>query len=148
MKTTALTKRITASLFSLFRSACIFSLLCISVPSAFATIGTPVKIASGGTGNPSATSTPISNVNAPAGDTIIVVFAIDPKAGVVSASDSAGNSYTTDNDVTNGAGTEGVRTLVFSARIVTAIVNGVITINHPSAFARTLLAFSVSGLAA
>src|SRR5262245_8199706 len=121
MKTTALAKPTTANICAAF----VISLLCLSVPSAFATIGTPVKIASGGTEVPAASATPVSNVNAPAGDTIIVLFAMDPKAGgTASASDSAGNSYTTDLDVTNGLGTTGVRTMVFSARVVTAVVNG------------------------
>src|SRR6185436_6636090 len=129
MKTTALTKSIIADLRA---TALIICFLSLSVLSTLATIGTPVLIGSAGTGNPRAPTTTISTVSASAGNTIIVVFAMDPKAGIASASDSAGNNYTTDLDVMNGSEPTGVRMMVFSARVVTALSSGAITISHPS----------------
>ena len=49
-----------------------------------------------------------------AGDTVIVTFAMDPATGTVTCADTKGNTYTADADVTNGSGTSGVRTIVFS----------------------------------
>ena len=64
---------------------------------------------------------------------------MDPKTGTVSVADSAGNGtgspakYSQDKDVSNRTSdTSGVRTLVFSARVTTALSGGSITITHPS----------------
>ena len=72
-----------------------------------------------------------------AGDTVIVTFAMDPATGTVTCADTKGNTYTADADVTNGSGTSGVRTIVFSAPVTTALVSGnTITVTHPTATAR------------
>ncbi len=82
------------------------------------------------------------------GNRIVVGFAMDPSAGVVSCSDSRGNAYNVDRSVTNGAGTSGVRTVICSAPVTTALVNGdVITVTHPSVAAKAVAAFEFSGVA-
>ena len=55
------------------------------------------------------------------GDTVIVTFAMDPDSGTVSCADSKGNTYSKDADKTNGSGTSGVRTVIFSAPVTTAL---------------------------
>ena len=83
-----------------------------------------------------------------AGDTVIVTFAMDPATGTVTCADTKGNTYTADADVTNGSGTSGVRTIVFSAPVTTALVSGnTITVTHPTATARALSVNEFSGLA-
>jgi hypothetical protein len=84
-----------------------------------------------------------------AGNSIIVSFAMDPASGTVSCTDSASNSYALDREHTNGSGTSGVRTLIFSAHNVTALVtNNTITCTHPSVGARAMSASEFSGLLA
>ena len=61
------------------------------------------------------------NTNVAVGDTVIVTFVMDPSAGAVSCADSGGNSYSLDADVTNGSVTSGVRTVIFSAFVNTAL---------------------------
>ena len=74
-----------------------------------------------------------AGVNVPAGDSVFVTFAMDPGAGPVSCADSKGNVYSNDADVTNGSLTSGVRTLVFSAPMTTALAPGdTITVTTPS----------------
>ena len=81
------------------------------------------------------------------GHTLLVSFAIDPAAGAVSCADSKGNSYSKVMDFANGSGTTGVRTVVFSARVVTALVFGnTITVTHPSVRSRALSINEFSGL--
>ena len=81
------------------------------------------------------------------GHTVLVSFAMDPAAGAVSCTDSKGNSYRAVVDFANGSGTTGVRTVVFSARIVTALVGGnTITVTHPSVDARAVSINEFSGL--
>src|SRR5207249_4975879 len=55
------------------------------------------------------------------GHGVIVTVAMDPDSGTVSCADSQGNTYSKDAEVTNGSGTTGVRTLVFSTRVTTAL---------------------------
>src|SRR5262249_39694319 len=63
-----------------------------------------------------------AGVSVPAGHTLIVSFATDPGAGgAVTCADNRGNVYTKDADVTNGTLTTGVRAVVFSAPIATAL---------------------------
>jgi hypothetical protein len=81
-----------------------------------------------------------------AGNSIIVTFAMDPAAGAVTCTDTAGNSYTTDADVTNGTS---VRSVICAAHNVSALVSGnTITVTHPTATARAMSANEFSGLAA
>jgi hypothetical protein len=83
------------------------------------------------------------------GNTVIVTFAMDPATGTVSCADTKGNTYTKDADVqngTSGSGT-GVRTVVFSAPITTALVSGnTITVTFPSVTAKAVSANEFSGL--
>src|SRR5262245_23774045 len=47
-----------------------------------------------------------------AGNSVIVTLAFDPASGAVLCSDTRGNSYSVDKDITNGSGTSGVRVVV------------------------------------
>src|SRR3989442_2929419 len=67
--------------------------------------------------------TPISGGVA-VGHGVIVSVAMDPDSGAVSCSDSKGNIYSLDADQTNGSGTTGVRTLIFSTHVTSALGNG------------------------
>src|SRR5438132_11542779 len=49
---------------------------------------------------------------------------MDPDTGTVSCADSQGNTYSKDADQTNGSGTTGVRTLIFSTRVTSALASG------------------------
>src|SRR2546425_5513493 len=90
----------------------------------------------------------VSN-GAAVGDTVIVTFAMDPSAGAVSCADSGGNSYSLDADVTNGSGTSGVRTVIFSAFVNTALGNqDTITVTHPLATSKAVSVNEFSGLRA
>lgn len=81
-----------------------------------------------------------------AGNSIIVTFAMDSTSGSVSVSDTAGNTYNLDADT--GVYVTYVRTLIFSAHNVTALVSGnTITVTHPSVNARAVSANEFSGLA-
>jgi cysteine-rich repeat protein len=84
-----------------------------------------------------------------AGNRLLVTFAMDPASGTVSCADTRGNVYAIDADVTNGSGTSGVRAVVLSAPVATALVGGdVITITHPSLDARAMSVSEFSGLGA
>ncbi len=118
--------------------------------SAFATIGIPVSV---GQTNSTATGTTLT-VTVPAagvaaGNTVLVSFAMDPVSGTVSGTDSRGNTYTDDSDImngTSGSGT-GVRTVVLSAPVTTALVSGdTITITFPSVGSKAASIFSVNDL--
>lgn len=81
-----------------------------------------------------------------AGNSIIVTFAMDSTSGSVSVSDTAGNTYNLDADT--GVYVTYVRTLIFSAHNVTALVSGnTITVTHPSVNAKAVSANEFSGLA-
>src|SRR5213593_1963959 len=58
------------------------------------------------------------------GHGVIVSVAMDPDSGAVSCADSGGNTYNLDADQINGSGTTGVRTLIFSTRVTTALASG------------------------
>jgi hypothetical protein len=100
-----------------------------------AEVSTPVAI---GTATSTASGTTIT-VSVPAAgvavnNTVIVSIAMDPSAASVGVTDARGNTYTADEDVTNGTGTMGVRTLVFSARVTTALQRAdLITVTFGSA---------------
>jgi hypothetical protein len=71
------------------------------------------------------------------GNRIILTFGLNPSSGTISSSDSRTNSYTVDRSVTNGSGTTGVRTVIISAYVGTALTSGdTITCTHPSVTAR------------
>src|SRR5437867_4262751 len=89
------------------------------------------------------------SVSVAVGDALIVTFVMDPAAGAVSCADSRGNSYSVDADVTNGSGTSGVRTVVCSASVATALGNNdTITVTHPLATSKALSVNEFSGLRA
>src|SRR4029079_8284092 len=70
-------------------------------------------------------------------------------SGTVSCVDTKGNSYTVDTDVMNGTSGsgDGVRTVILSAPITTALVSGnTITVTHPSVSARAVSVNEFSGL--
>src|SRR5207244_3372648 len=71
-----------------------------------------------------------------------------PTTSNITVTDTAGNTYTKDADVTN---TGNVRTLLFSAPVTAAIVDNAgseITVNFPATtpFAKAVKFFSVPGL--
>jgi YD repeat-containing protein len=83
-----------------------------------------------------------------AGTSVVVSIAINPSSGTVSCSDSGGNSYAVDRNVTNGSGTTGVRTIILSAHNILALTSGnAITCTHPSVSARAMSANQFSGIA-
>jgi len=99
------------------------------------------------TGTSIAVTVPAGGVAA--GNSIIVSFGMDPVTGTVSCTDTASNSYAVDGDVINGSSGSGVRTVIFSAHNVSALVSGnSITCTHPSVAARALSASELSGLLA
>ncbi len=83
-----------------------------------------------------------------AGNRAIVTIALNPSTGTVACGDTGGNSYAVDSNVANGSATTGVRTVILSAQVTTALVSGnTITCTHPSVTARALSAHEFSGLA-
>jgi uncharacterized delta-60 repeat protein len=81
-----------------------------------------------------------------AGHSIVVTFAMDDNSGSVTCSDTAGNTYTVDEDVTNAGE---VRTVIISSHNVSALSGGgTITVTHPSVTARAMSVAEFSGLAA
>jgi len=84
-----------------------------------------------------------------ANNTVIVTFAMDPAAGTVSVADTRGNTYTSNADIVNGSGTSGVRTVILSARVTTALTSGnTITVTFPSVAAKAVSVNEFSGIAA
>lgn len=108
-----------------------------------ATIGTQ------NTKTPAATTTVITTTAATAaGESILVAFGMDPAAGTVSAVDSASNTYTIQEEVTNGSGTAGCRVVVLAKHDAAALSSGgTITITHPSCAVRvaSAAAFALDG---
>ncbi|MEJ6979879.1 MBG domain-containing protein, partial [Pedobacter sp. P351] len=105
--------------------------------------------------NSSLTSGTSISISVPAagvslGKTILVTVAMDPSSTAVSITDTRGNTYTKDADVTNGSVASGVRTLIFSAPVSTALVSAnSITVSFATAVVtKAVSAFSVSGLVA
>src|SRR2546425_7927501 len=89
------------------------------------------------------------SVSVAVGDTLIVTFVMDPSAGAVSCADSGGNSYSLDADVTNGSGTSGVRTVIFSTLVSTALgTQDTITVTNPLVAAKAVSVNEFSGLRA
>ena len=83
------------------------------------------------------------------GNTIIVSFAMNPAtAGAVSVTDTKGNSYTFNADVSESGGSNGnIRTIIFSAPVTTALVSGnTITVSCPTVTCKAVSICYVSGL--
>jgi hypothetical protein len=76
------------------------------------------------------------SANVPVGSSVIVVASMDAFAGVVTVTDTKGNAYTADLDVSNGTNTtSGLRTMVFSAQLAAGkplTTSDKITLHHPS----------------
>lgn len=85
-------------------------------------IGTPTSIATGAniTPNSSFTSGTFSSSVA-VGNTIVVAVAMDPNSATTVIVGDGHNNYTLNADVTQGSGTTGVRTVIFSAPVKTAL---------------------------
>ena len=99
--------------------------LALAAPQAAHAIAFVQNLGTAAIGNPSGTTLPFTLTTAvPAGDTVIVSFAVDPKTGAVSCADSKGNAYVADVDVTNGSGTSGTRAVVLRAAVTTALAVG------------------------
>src|SRR5262249_13341608 len=83
-----------------------------------------------------------------AGDMIVVSIALDPAVGPVTCADSGGNAYSVDVDRTNGSGTSGVRTVVCSATVTSALAAGAtLPGTHPAVIATAVSASEFAGLA-
>src|SRR5690242_13336664 len=103
------------------------AVLCVALfaAGAQATINFQGTVGSNALGSTGTSITiPVAAGGVPAGSTVIVALAMDPAAGAVSAIDARGNTYTNDVDRANGSGTSGVRTVVLSAPVTTALVGG------------------------
>ena len=125
--------------------------LCVALmgpTAASAAIGTPVSVGSttfrtSGTGVSSVT---VSPVTVAAGNTIIVTVAMNENGSTVTATDSAGNTYNRDADITNPNG-NGDRALVFSFEMTTALSAGPVTVSSTIATrAYSVSCLSVSGI--
>ena len=57
-----------------------------------------------------------------AGNRVIVSFSMEAQSGFVTCTDGMNNTYVVDADVTTGSGSSGVRTVVFSAYIDSALL--------------------------
>jgi len=94
----------------------------------------------------SSVTVPAAGVGAGASIILTVGLPSNALVGAVSATDTAGNTYTVDADVTNPSQT---RIVVLSAHKVDALASGnTITVTHPSTNRRNLVAAEYSGLAA
>src|SRR2546427_4277907 len=89
------------------------------------------SIGTANSGNSTTNTLTQTGVTVAAGKTIFVTVAMDGGTQTVTVSDNGSggsNSYTKDADVTNGSGTTGIRTLIFSAPVTHALSSGTITI--------------------
>src|SRR5437773_2965776 len=89
------------------------------------------SIGTANSGNSTTNTLTQTGVTVAAGKTIFVTVAMDGGTQTATVSDNGSggsNSYTKDADVTNGSGTTGIRTLVFSAPVTHALSSGTITI--------------------
>src|SRR5438046_10231453 len=76
------------------------------------------------------------------------MIAVDATAATMTVIDSAGNTYTNNGDRTVGSGTSGIRTLVFSAPVTTALSNGTITVASSASVNIAASFFAFNGLVA
>src|SRR5438094_8620290 len=120
-------------------------LLPLAASEARAVIGFVKNIgtnASATTGTTIAVTVPAAGVAT--GDSVILTLAMADASGGVTAIDSKGNTYSLAADITNASN---VRTVILAAHNVTALVSGdTITVTHPSASVRALIANEFSGL--
>ena len=101
--------------------------------------------------NTSTTSGTTITASVPAGgvavhNTVLVTVAMDPSTATVVVTDARGNIYANDADVTNGSATTGVRTLICSAHVTTALVSAdLITVTFGSAVVSKAISASYIG---
>jgi VCBS repeat-containing protein len=107
-------------------------------------IGTPVLIGNAAS-SAAGTSIAITSTAVAAGNTVIVTIAMSANTGAVSVTDTRSNTYTKNADVTN---TGNVRTLIFSAPVITALQAGdTITVTFGvETQSKAVSALQVSGL--
>jgi len=124
------------------------ALVALTASEAPAAIGFVQLIGTNGTG---ATTTTLA-VTVPAGgvaanNKVVVALAINPAVGATSCTDTGGNTYAVDADVSNGSGTSGVRTVVLSALVTTPLNAGdTITVTFPSVGASAVSMNEFSGV--
>ena len=72
------------------------------------------------------------------GDTVVAIFAMDPiSTATITVTDTGGNSYTQQTSVVQGSAANGVRTVVLTAPVTTALSSGNnIRITHTSVTSR------------
>src|SRR5207247_4267060 len=87
-----------------------------------------------------------TGITVASGKTIFALIAVDATASTITVSDSAGNTYTNNADQTAGTGTGGIRTLVFSAPVTTALSNGTITVASTATVNIAATFFTFNGL--
>src|SRR5439155_25771481 len=117
------------------------------LPLAVRTSISPTSLGTASNTTGTATLT-LSPVTVATGNTIFATIAMDPQTSTVTVTDTAGNTYTKTADKTNGSGTTGVRTLVFSAPVTTALSAGTITVTFGATIpaAKSATFFSFNGL--
>ncbi|MEW5852533.1 MAG: hypothetical protein AB2A00_27350 [Myxococcota bacterium] len=97
--------------------------------------------------NPAVTTLSITlGTTVPVNNRVVITFAMDdPSGGTITASDSRGNTYSTDLDVRSQ---NQVRAFMFSANTTTALVPGdTISVTFPSVTAKAMTVAYFSGLA-
>ena len=128
------------------QSVSVVDTLTAAISGSCSTTVNPARIGTANSAISGATLGLTAGVAVPAGNTIIIAAAIDSTgSGAASVIDSRGNTYSTDASVTNS---NGIRTLVFSARVTTALLaNDAITLTFTeTSTARAASAFFVPGL--
>ena len=94
--------------------------------------------------NRTSVSVTVGASGVPAGNSVVLSFGMEESAGAISASDSQGNVYSLDRDVSNPGD---VRGAILSAHDVKELGPGdTITVTHPDANARGFAAFAFSGI--
>ncbi len=125
------------------------ALVLVGTSSASATIAFVKNVgtvAEGGSPGTTLELTLGGGISVPVGHAVIVSFAVDPRVGAITCTDSKGNTYTADVDVANGAATNGVRAVAFSTVVSSALLPGdIITVTHPNTKDRALSANEFSG---
>jgi len=105
----------------------------------------PTSIAASASGSTTVTSLTQIGITVAAGKTMFALIAADATASTITVSDSAGNTYTLNADQTAGSG-KGIRTLVFSAPVATALSNGTITVASTAGVNIAASFFAFNGL--
>ena len=94
--------------------------------------------------NRTSVSVTVGGSGVPAGNSVILSFGMEEAAGAISASDSKGNVYSLDREISNLGD---VRGAILSAHDIEALSPGdTITVTHPDANARGFGAFAFSGI--